>query len=117
MISDPTMTTIEILEGPDDRLFLHLNSMGKATALVPIDTDEHMSHLERTVDSPTPFEDRGNMPFEVLVGGDGRYVFVDIDDVMSTLVPVERDEDLHWLRHTIRSPQSFSTKGITINQV
>lgn len=109
------MTTVEILEGPDRRLFVHLNSRGDATALIPV-TDAHVNHLEKTVENPTPFERRGSMPLEVLVGGDGRYIHVDIEDVMSVLVPVENDEDLEWLMQTIRSPHPLHREETSINQ-
>lgn len=109
------MTTVEILEGPDRRLFLHLDSKGDATALIPV-TDKHINHLEITVENPTPFERRGDMPLEVLVGGDGRYIHVDIEGVMSVLVPVEDDKDLEWLKQTIRSPHPLRREESSINQ-
>ncbi|WP_330632390.1 hypothetical protein [Halocatena halophila] len=50
------MTTAEVLQGPDDRLFIHVHT-GDVTLLTEI-TDDEFELLERTVERPHPLRKR-----------------------------------------------------------
>lgn len=106
------MTTIEILEGGGDR-FLHLHIKSKGTVLSKI-SDEDFEHLKETLENPTPIQDKGQYPIEILEGG-GNELFVGIElDEFGALVAVHDVTDLDRLRETIRTPQRFNASGSII---
>ncbi|UPM42622.1 hypothetical protein [Halocatena salina] len=51
--------------------------------------------MDRTIQDPTPIQHRGEYEFEIVEGGANEmFIFVELEDVMTTLVPIENDDDL-----------------------
>lgn len=111
------MTTVEILETEDNSLYLHIHSVNQSTTIVPID-DDQINDLERTIQDPIPIQNRGKREFEIVEGGGNElFIFIELENSMSTLIPVESEQDLEWLQQTIRSPHPFNSPSTNISRL